>query len=337
MSEREIYHDSQADREGESNGEEVVFRGDMPSVEISTPPTHNASPQTVTANDLDVVIEGWERKFQHLSESIRDIQLASDKFNANMDSIVRDSHVCKGAQERHIQEMHEGLTQFLERCDPAHLTAARRFESPVISTPFTPSGAPSRLRPDFDFESPVQQSAPTESTRNNGDQRDNRNHNDSRDHHDTRDRSRDHRSNERPTHEDDRGDSGDAQRSSYHSGMNNSVSRPSSSPKVSIFDGTVSAQFRPWIIQFEAIARHQCWTLGERVVRLVASLTGPAANLLIGMTLGQLEDYAFLVARLSRRYDPPEREEAHRAELRARTRRRNESADEFAENLKNLA
>ena len=53
--------------------------------------------------------------------------------------------------------------------------------------------------------------------------------------------------------------------------------------------------------------------------------------------MGQLDDYAFLVARLSRRYDPPEREEAHRAELRARTRRRNESADEFAENLKNLA
>ena len=41
--------------------------------------------------------------------------------------------------------------------------------------------------------------------------------------------------------------------------------------------------------------------------------------------------------RLARRYDPPEREEAHRAELRARTRRRNESADEFAENIKNLA
>ena len=91
------------------------------------------------------------------------------------------------------------------------------------------------------------------------------------------------------------------------------------------------------IIQFEAIARHQCWTLGERVVRLVASLTGPAANLLIGMTMGQLDDYAFLVARLSRRYDPPEHEEAHRTELRVRTRRRNETADEFAEYLKNLA
>ena len=59
--------------------------------------------------------------------------------------------------------------------------------------------------------------------------------------------------------------------------------------------------------------------------------------MLIGMTMGQLDDYTFLVARLSHRYDPPEREEAHFAELRARTRRWNETADEFAENLKNLA
>ena len=236
--------------EREKATEEVVFREDTPRVENSTPPTHHV----VTANDLDVVIEGWERKFQHLSESIRDIQLASEKVNANMNNIVRDRRAREGAQERRIQEMHEGLTQFLERCDPAHLTAPRRFNTPVVSTPFTPSGAPSRLRPDFvqtssrlrpdfDSDSPVNQSAPTESTRNNGDPRNNRND-------DARDRSRDHQSNERPTHEDDRGDSGDAQRNSYHSGINNSVSRPSSSPKVPTFDGTVSAQFRPWIIQF---------------------------------------------------------------------------------------
>ena len=153
-----------------------------------------------------------------------------------------------------------------------------------------------------------------------------------RDLHDNRDRL-----NERPTHEDDRGDSVDIQRNSYHTGMNSSMSRPSSSPKVPTFDGTISAQFRPWIIQFEAIARHQGWTLGERVVHVVSSLTGPAANLLIGMTLGQLDDYKFLRARFSRRYDPPEREEAHRAELHACTRRRNESADEFSENIKHSA
>ena len=204
--------------------------------------------------------------------------------------------------------------------------------------------------PGFEFQpSPVVQDEPTETARSTDSRtrehdaiRDTRtrDHNDARDTrtrdlHDDRDRDRDRRFNERPTHEDDRGDSGDMQRNSYHSGMSTSMSRPSSSPKVPTFDGTISAQFRPWIIQFEAIARHQCWTLGERVVRLVSSLTGPAANLLIGMTLGQLDDYKFL--RLSCRYDPPEREEAHRAELRARMRRRNESADEFAENLKNLA
>ena len=272
-------------------------------------------------SDLQDIIDGWKTKFHQLSEGIRAIQMASEKFNAHMDNLQRDSRAREGAQERRIQDMQEGLARFLERCNPEHLAAACPFDSPcapVMSTPFTPSGVPSRHRPDFNFESPVNQSAPTESMRGN----------------------EDHHCNQRPTHEDNHGNSGDAQRSPSNpnnSGMNNSASRPSSSPKVPIFDGTVSAQFRPWIIQFEAIARHQCWTLGERVVRLVASLTGPAENMLIGMTMGQLDDYTFLVARLSRRYDPPEREEAHRAELCARTRRRNETADEFAENLKNLA
>ena len=159
-----------------------------------------------------------------------------------------------------------------------------------------------------------------------------------RDQNDVRDtRTLQFRLDERPTHEDDRRNNGETQQSSYHPGNTSSFSRQSSSPKVPTFDGTNTAQFRPWIIQFEAIARHQGWTAGERVVRLVSSLTGPAANLLIGMTLAQLDNYNFLRTRLSRRYDPPEREEAHRAELRARTRRRNESADEFAENIKNLA
>ena len=255
MSEREESHDSHVDREGQSEGEEVVFREGVPNVENSTTSTtHTASPQMVTTDHLQDVIDGWKTKFQHLSEGIRAIQLASEKCSAHMDNLQRDSRAREGAQERRIQDMQECLALFLERCDPAHLAAARQFDSPcapVMSTPFTPSGAPSRLRPDFNFESPVNQSAPTESTRGN------------RDHHDNRDHNRDHRYDERPTHEDDHGNSGDAQLNSNNGGMNNFASRPSSSPKVPIFDGTVSAQFRPWIIQFEAIARHQCWTLGE--------------------------------------------------------------------------
>ena len=232
MSEREESHDSHMDREGQSDGEEVVFREGVLNVESSTSSTtHTTSPQMVTTEDLQDVIEGWKTKFQHLSEGICAIQLASEKCSAHMDNLQRDNRAPR-----------------CDRCDPAHLAAAARpYESPcalVMSTPFTPSGAPSRRRPDFDFESPVNRSASTESTRDN------------RDHHDNRD----HRYNERPTHEDDQGNSGDVQRSSNNSGMNNSGSRPSSSHKVPIFDGTVSAQFRPWIIQFEAIARHQCWT-----------------------------------------------------------------------------
>ena len=100
-----------------------------------------------------------------------------------------------------------------------------------------------------------------------------REHSDDRD---ARSRELQFRLNERPTHEDDRRNSGDIQQNSYHSGNNSSFSRPSSSPKVPTFDGTNTAQFRPWIIQFEAIARHQGWSAGERVVRLVSSLDGPS-------------------------------------------------------------
>ena len=97
MSEREIFHDSQADREGESDGEEIVFREDTLRVEHSTPPTHNM----VSANDLDVVIEGWERKFQHLSESIREIQLASEKANINAQQRRSAQH--RSSQHRSAQ------------------------------------------------------------------------------------------------------------------------------------------------------------------------------------------------------------------------------------------
>ena len=318
-----------------------------------------------------------------MSRCIREVQSASERANSEMCDISREARAQGNEQERRLEAMHAGLTEFLRKCDPAHLPTMHHVDAPTASTPYpqlTPTGIPARLRPECGFQpSPVGQDEPMEPTRStmphirdhddirsartrDHDIRDTRirehdafrdartrDHDDirdtrirehdafrdarTRDHDDVRDtRTREHiddrdartrdlhdnrdRLNERPTHEDDRGDSGDMQRNSYHSGMNSSMSRPSSSPKVPMFDGTISAQFRPWIIQFEAIARHQGWTLGERVVRLVSLLTGPAANLLIGMTLGQLDDYKFFRARLTRRYDPPEREEAHRRAAR---------------------
>ena len=139
MSEVETFHDSQAKRQVVD--EAIQFRENDPRVEISTPPT------TITSNDLDVIIEGWELKF--LSRCMREIQLASEKANTDMHSIARDGRARESIQERRIEEMHVGLTQFLERCDPVHLTASRPFDAPAASMPFTPStptGVPSRLR-----------------------------------------------------------------------------------------------------------------------------------------------------------------------------------------------
>ena len=200
--------------------DEVAFKECRLDAEETTPRT--VSPQMVTTEALQNIVDNWKTKFQILSDGIRAAQVAAETCSANIEDLHRDSRKHEEAQERRIQEMQIGLVRFLDRCDPVHLAAsARMFESPcapVMSTPVTQPGAPSRRRPDFNYESPVDRAAPMESTC------DSRNR-----HYDAR-----------PTHEDDQGNNG-----SNNSGMNNSGSRPSSSPKVPIFDGTVSAQFRP--------------------------------------------------------------------------------------------
>ena len=364
------------------NGEdhEVVFREENQVREDAEPEREEAAPPTpITHCDMDLIIRGWEEKFQKMLECLREVQMTSERASSDMCLVSQEARA-------QAQEHDRRLADFLRQVETARIpttphVSARRASTPRICPEFgynaSPVGRDEVSHPELntlphtrsarteDSDSmeahmgsarstlPHIESARTEDeeeireTRNTlphtssartGEQllfRDTRTRDQNDAFGDTR--TLQFRLDERPTHEDDRGNSGGIQQSSFHQGNTSSFARQSSSPKVPTFDGTNTAQFRPWIIQFEAIARHQGWTAGERVVRLVSSLTGPAANLLIGMTLAQLDNYNFLRARLSRRYDPPEREEAHRAELRARTRRRNESADEFAENIKNLA
>ena len=78
MSEVETPHDSQPERDAE---EEVMFRD---------PHVENSTPNVITSNDLDVVIEGWERKFEHLQQCLREMQLDTEKTNSTMSNIVRD-------------------------------------------------------------------------------------------------------------------------------------------------------------------------------------------------------------------------------------------------------
>ena len=186
MSEVESFHDVVDD--------EVNFREDVPRVESPTPST------PITSIDMDVIIKGWEIKFEQISRCLREVQLASKKASSDMFSMTRDDRARENHQERRIEAMHVGITEFLERCDPAHLAALRPLDAPTVSTPFTPStptGVPSRLRPDFDFQpSPVGQDESTEPARSTdsrirdrNDAKDTR----TRDHDDARDtRTRDH-------------------------------------------------------------------------------------------------------------------------------------------------
>ena len=77
MSERESLHEEMED-------EEVQFREDEPRVGSPTPPV------PVTTIDMEVIIKGWEEKFEHLSRCLREVQLTSEKANSDMCEINRE-------------------------------------------------------------------------------------------------------------------------------------------------------------------------------------------------------------------------------------------------------
>ena len=324
---------------------EVIFKtGDQDQTpETPETPETRIPPTPITQCDMDIIIRGWEAKFTKIVECLHEVQLTSERASSDMCLVGQEA---RAQSHEHDRRLAEFLRKF-EDIDALRASTPRRYPtfgyqtSPVVREEVShpPSTLPhfegARTENEEEAEE-TRNSLPHISSAHTGEHllfRDTR----TRDHDDDIRETRNRKQNDVRDTRTLQFRLDDNKRNSTETQDNSSFARPSSCPKVPTFDGSNTAQFRPWIIQFEAIARHQGWTAGERVVRLVSSLTGPAANLLIGMTLEQLDNYNCLRTRLSRRYDPPEREEAHRAELRARTRRRNESADEFAENIKNLA
>ena len=92
-------------------------------------------PTPITSNDMNVIIEGWEVKFEQISKCLREVQLASEKASSEMFSMTRDGCARENHQERHIEAMHVGITEFLERCDPVHLAASWPLDAPTASMP----------------------------------------------------------------------------------------------------------------------------------------------------------------------------------------------------------
>ena len=205
----------------------------------------------VTRSDIREIIDGWEEKFNKLTDGVRALEQGTHEVHMHMHIVMRENRARKSAQlatNRQIKLIQEGLPHFMETCDPAHHTPIRTFVQPCapkMSTAITPSRAPPKFRSEFSFASPVNQTTPVEPTRGDG--------------------GRD--LNERPTHENGNGNGSDTQQLTMNtsSGLNNTATRHSSSPKVPIFDGTVSAHFRPWLIQFEPNAGRpgKKWTDGR--------------------------------------------------------------------------
>ena len=158
---------------------------------------------------------------------------------------MRENRARENAQvttNKQMKSIQEALAHFMDTYDPARrapvsiavksctptmdtpIRTSAQPRAPTMSTPITPPGAPQNFRSEFSL-SPVNQATPAETMRV--------------------DRGRD--LNERHTHVS--GIGGDTQLTmNTSSGLNNIATHNASSPKVPIFDGTVSAHFRPWVI-----------------------------------------------------------------------------------------
>ena len=89
--------------------------------------------------------------------------------------------------------------------------------------------------------------------------------------------------------------------------------------------------------QFEMLSRVNCWSEEEKATYLAVSLKGPALTVLSNIPRDNLYDYASLVSALESRFGSSHQAELHRIKLKNRTRKREESLAELAEEVERLA
>ena len=151
MSEVESFH--------EVGDEEIQFKEDDPRVGSPTPPI------PITAIDMEVLIRGWEEKFERMSRCLRKSAVG---FGESQLRHVRHQQGSARTRERagaalggNARGAH-GVPAEMWPCAPPNY-------APTASTPYTqstPTGMPARLRPEFEFQpSPVGQDEPMEPTR----------------------------------------------------------------------------------------------------------------------------------------------------------------------------
>ena len=79
---------------------EIAFKDEEHETEDSAPPT------PITTCDMEVIIRGWEEKFEKITECLREVQLASERANSDMCLISQEARAQGQEQERQLETMH---------------------------------------------------------------------------------------------------------------------------------------------------------------------------------------------------------------------------------------
>ena len=125
---------------------EVHFKADVHEEEerddfeevVSAPPT------PITQRDMDVIIRGWEEKFQRMLECLAEVQRTSERASSD---ICLVNHEARVQAEEHDRR----LADFLRQLETARTPAKPRTSALRVSTP--------KVHPEFDFDEKIPENA----------------------------------------------------------------------------------------------------------------------------------------------------------------------------------
>ena len=63
---------------------EVVFKADNHEIEDEPETEVSAPPNPITHRDMDIIIRGWEEKFQKMLECLNEVQRTSERASSDM-------------------------------------------------------------------------------------------------------------------------------------------------------------------------------------------------------------------------------------------------------------
>ena len=116
---------------------------------------------------------------------------------------------------------------------------------------------------------------------------------------------------------------------------------PSSQPplrtshkKPANYDGTTS--FQDYLVQFEMTSELNKWDETTKAMELATSLRGAAQSILGDLRPAQYKDYEYLVSVLTDRFEPLNQTELYRAQIKGRLRKKSETVQELAQDIKRL-